>query len=76
MQVSLECVRSSLLSGMEGAVGRVDVMVFNPPYVPTPDEEVAGCGIEASWAGGTDGRIVIDQFLPKIHVCTLYPSLM
>jgi release factor glutamine methyltransferase len=44
----------------------VDIILFNPPYVPTPDEEVGSNGIEASWAGGTDGRQVIDQALPQI----------
>ena len=44
----------------------VDILVFNPPYVPTPDDEVQGCGIEASWAGGTNGRIVIDKFIPHV----------
>lgn len=28
----------------------------------------AGTGIEASWAGGEDGRQVIDLFLPLIDV--------
>lgn len=45
---------------------KIDVIIFNPPYVPTPDEEVGSDGIEASWAGGTDGRLVIDQVLPQI----------
>ena len=27
-----------------------------------------GSGIEAAWAGGTDGRVVIDRFLPLIPV--------
>lgn len=44
----------------------IDVIIFNPPYVPTPDHEVGSNGIEASWAGGTDGRMVIDRALPQI----------
>lgn len=55
----------------------VDVLIFNPPYVPTPDGEVpnaknhaafasSGDIIEASWAGGHKGRRVIDRAVPQI----------
>lgn len=41
-------------------------MLFNPPYVPTDPSEVGSEGIEAAWAGGLDGRQVIDRVLPLI----------
>ena len=60
----VECdLATPLLDRLEGSV---DVLVFNPPYVPTDDVEICGSGIEISWAGGLDGRRVIDRALPQI----------
>ncbi|KAJ1650589.1 S-adenosylmethionine-dependent methyltransferase, partial [Dispira simplex] len=46
---------------------QIDILVFNPPYAVTSSQE---CGtttsLTASWAGGIDGREVIDQFLPQV----------
>lgn len=66
-KVNIDVVRTKFVDGLlDSLSGKVDVLVFNPPYVPTPNEEVCGSGIEASWAGGEDGRVVIDQFLPLL----------
>ncbi|TPP55844.1 N-6 adenine-specific dna methyltransferase 1 [Fasciola gigantica] len=45
----------------------VDLILFNPPYVPTTQEEhqTAGFGVTATWSGGLHGREVIDAFLPQ-----------
>ena len=44
-----------------------DIIIFNPPYVETSDEELENAinkrSIEASWAGGEDGVIIIYNFL-------------
>ncbi|KAI6045090.1 S-adenosyl-L-methionine-dependent methyltransferase [Pisolithus marmoratus] len=49
----------------------VDVILFNPPYVPTELEEVLsaqlGRGISGSWAGGTDGMEVTNRFLGDVE---------
>eukprot|EP00920_Eleutheroschizon_duboscqi_P026618 GHVT01065397.1.p1 GENE.GHVT01065397.1~~GHVT01065397.1.p1 ORF type:complete len:393 (-),score=54.92 GHVT01065397.1:304-1482(-) len=50
--------------------GLFDLILFNPPYVPTPRSEVAAGGITSSWAGGESGREVIDAFLE------LLPSML
>ena len=54
--------------------GRIDILIFNPPYVPTPDDEVGSKGIEASWAGGTNGRVVLDRALPQIAQLLAFPN--
>jgi len=45
----------------------VDLLVFNPPYVPTESEEAQQgqeCGqISSSWAGGFDGMEVTNKLL-------------
>ena len=64
---SIEFIECDLATPLlEDREGTIDVLVFNPPYVPTEDSEVSGNGIEISWAGGTDGRLVVDRALPQI----------
>mmetsp|Transcript_382 Transcript_382/g.777 ORF Transcript_382/g.777 Transcript_382/m.777 type:complete len:376 (+) Transcript_382:180-1307(+) len=59
---------------LETLKGTIDVLVFNPPYVPTEDSEIRGNGIEISWAGGENGRRVIDLALPQIAALLRKPD--
>ncbi|GJS31057.1 HemK methyltransferase family member 2-like protein [Tanacetum coccineum] len=63
--VNAELLTTNIASGIEKRLsGMVDLMVINPPYVPTPEEEVGSSGIASAWAGGENGRSVIDKILP------------
>ncbi|MED6172877.1 hypothetical protein PIB30_054009 [Stylosanthes scabra] len=65
--VSAELILTDIASGLENRLaGLVDVIVVNPPYVPTPEEEVGAEGVVSSWAGGENGRSVIDRILPVV----------
>ncbi|KIJ45657.1 hypothetical protein M422DRAFT_59809 [Sphaerobolus stellatus SS14] len=50
---------------------QVDVLLFNPPYVPTITDELeaaqAGKSIEGAWAGGTDGMELTNKFLQCVE---------
>lgn len=66
--VSIEAIRTSLLSGLQPRLdGKVDVLLFNPPYVPTEEEEEAmaqgKAGIEGAWAGGATGTKLVDELI-------------
>ncbi|XP_044133180.1 methyltransferase N6AMT1 [Bufo gargarizans] len=65
--VLIDPVVTDMVSGLLPRLqGLIDLLLFNPPYVVTPSEEVGGKGIEAAWAGGKNGREVIDRFLPLV----------
>ena len=63
-----ELIRTDLCQGIvHGLRQQVDLLLFNPPYVPTPDEEIGlGDVLAAAWAGGWKGRRVVDRFLPLV----------
>ncbi|GAB1603162.1 methyltransferase N6AMT1-like [Argonauta hians] len=72
-KVAVEVVETDLISALLPRLSnKVDILLFNPPYVPTPTEEIAfkvDDPVVASWAGGTKGREVMDrlfQLIPTI----------
>lgn len=64
LEAAVRCdLASALLPRLER---KVTVLLFNPPYVPTDDSEVGATDIVASWAGGLQGRRVVDRAVPQI----------
>ncbi|VDD74186.1 unnamed protein product [Mesocestoides corti] len=62
----LDSVCADLLSTVRQTPGGLaDILLFNPPYVPTDSSELASAksSLTAAWAGGNHGREVIDRFI-------------
>lgn len=64
---NLDAIQTNLVDSLR-LDSKIDLLVFNPPYVVTEDEEITNDhGISAAWAGGKDGRRILDRLLPQIH---------
>lgn len=73
VQVAISSVRTFLAEGLRQRLsGLVDVLIFNPPYVPTTIDEVTAAqtdsDIAGSWAGGYDGMQVTNKLLDQASV--------
>lgn len=73
LQVDLSAVLGSLHSPFASRLaGKVDVLVFNPPYVPTEEEEGDSAQIEgslsAAWAGGAIGMTTTEAVIEAAPV--------
>jgi hypothetical protein len=72
-QVLLHPIRTSLVQSLQERLShKVDVLIFNPPYVPTDEVEAASAqgsqDISGAWAGGTDGMYLTDRLLEQVDV--------
>lgn len=77
---SADLLRSDLVSWARSTRGGMfDIVVFNPPYVPTDADELARArvshDISASWAGGHRGREIIDDALRSVRRVLVHGGL-
>jgi release factor glutamine methyltransferase len=56
-------VRTDLFSGLSGPF---DIVLFNPPYLPTLPEERIDDWLEYALDGGPTGRVVIERFIADV----------
>jgi release factor glutamine methyltransferase len=59
----VEVIRTDLGAGLKGTF---DLILFNPPYLPTGPEERIDDWLEHALDGGPDGRFVIGRFAAEI----------
>lgn len=57
--VTVHARRGDLFSAVDGE--RFDLVVSNPPYLPSPREELPRSGLSRAWEGGARGRAIIDR---------------
>ncbi|KAK1921261.1 hypothetical protein DB88DRAFT_443220 [Papiliotrema laurentii] len=74
---SLDALRCHLVGPLFDRVqGQIDLLVFNPPYVPTDEDEQRlrytqeDQGIGGAWAGGHEGMVITERVLDIV------PSLL
>jgi release factor glutamine methyltransferase len=51
----------------EPASGRYDVIIFNPPYLPTAPDDLTDSPLDKALDGGPDGTAVTVRFLEQLH---------
>lgn len=65
-----EVILMDLMSGLGRSL--FDIVVFNPPYVPTDSQELKLAqgrrNISASWAGGEFGREIMIRAIKEVEV--------
>jgi release factor glutamine methyltransferase len=61
----LEVVRGDMVSGFRDDA--FDWVLFNPPYLPTPEDHEWSDWMEHALSGGADGRAVVDPFLAAVR---------
>jgi len=59
----VEAVRADLFAGL---CGPFDLILFNPPYLPTLPEERIDDWLEYALDGGPTGRVVIERFVADV----------
>lgn len=74
-EVNLQVINMNLMNGFRP--NSVDILIFNPPYVVTSDEELFEDGIvdgaafnaniKKSWAGGVNGRRIMDKVFDRLN---------
>ncbi|OII72201.1 uncharacterized protein cubi_01534 [Cryptosporidium ubiquitum] len=63
----IETIKMNLFTCFTKNRGLFEIIIFNPPYVPSTNKElnksILNCGIDSAWSGGTNGLFFVSYFL-------------
>jgi release factor glutamine methyltransferase len=65
----VEVIRTDLFRGLkpENQKASFDLILFNPPYLPTSEEEKVPGWLNYAFDGGVSGRETLDRFLGEVR---------
>lgn len=65
----VEVIRTDLFRGIEprSLEARFDLILFNPPYLPTSENEKVSGWLNYAFDGGASGRETLDRFLDEVR---------
>lgn len=64
---NVNVVMTSLVEDLKANLqGKVDLLVSNPPFEPSPLEDVGKQGAICAWSAGPNGRAIIDRILVEL----------
>ncbi|MCD1293777.1 methylase [Methanocella sp. CWC-04] len=63
-QNGIDVIRTDMFSGI---CGKFDTIIFNPPYLPTSDEERLDTWLNRAFDGGPSGKDVIYSFIENVR---------
>ena len=61
----IEVMRTDMFDGLK-AEPCFDMIIFNPPYLPTSDDEKVPGWLNYAFDGGSDGRMAVERFLDNV----------
>lgn len=61
----IEVIRTDMFNGLK-AEPCFDMIIFNPPYLPTSDDEKVPGWLNYAFDGGSDGRAAVERFLDEV----------
>lgn len=62
--VRVDGIRGDVFEPVRGR--RFDLVLANPPYVPSEDDALPVRGRARAWEAGADGRALLDRFCPAV----------